>query len=42
MVGRPGGGVYVAYVVGYPTARFIRVLNVVTGATLDVPGSAER
>ena len=40
MVGRPGGGVYVAYVVGYPTARFIRVLNVVTGATLDVPGSA--
>lgn len=41
MVGRPGGGVYVAYVVGYPTPRFIRVLNVVTGATLDVPRSAD-
>ena len=41
MVGRPGGGVYVAYVVGYPTPRFIRVLNVVTGATLDIPNSAD-
>jgi hypothetical protein len=40
LVGRPGGGVYVAYVVGYPTTRFVRVYNVVTGATLDVPGSA--
>ena len=41
MVGRPGGGVYVAYAVGYPTPRLIRVLNVVTGATLDVPRSAD-
>jgi hypothetical protein len=41
MVGRPGGGVFVAYAVGYPTPKFIRVLNVVTGATLDVPRSAD-
>ncbi len=39
MVGRPGGGVYVAYVVGYPTTKNLRVYNPVTGATLDVPGS---
>ncbi len=40
MVGRPGGGVYVAYAVGYPSVKLIRVYNVVSGATLDVPGSA--
>ena len=40
MVGRPGGGVFVAYGVGYPTTKLIRVYNVVTGATLDVPGSS--
>ena len=36
MVGRPGGGVFVAYGMGYPTPTSIRILNVVTGATLDV------
>ncbi|MBI1349960.1 MAG: hypothetical protein GC156_02450 [Actinomycetales bacterium] len=41
MVGRPGGGVYIAYVMGYPTAKMIRILNVGTGATLDVPGSKD-
>ena len=40
MVGRPGGGVYVAYVVGYPSVKLIRVYDVVSGATLDVPGSS--
>ncbi len=39
MVGRPGGGVYVAYTVGYPTTKRIRVYNAVTGTVLDVPGS---
>lgn len=37
MVGRPGGGVFVAYGMGYPTPSSIRILNVVTGATLDIP-----
>ena len=40
MVGRPGGGVYVAYSVGYPSVKLIRVYNVVSGATMDVPGSS--
>jgi hypothetical protein len=40
MVSRPGGGVFVAYVVGYPTVKRIRVYDVVTGGTLDVPGSS--
>ena len=39
MVGRPGGGVYVAYGMGYPTKRAIRILNVATGATLDLARS---
>lgn len=37
MVGRPGGGVFVAYGMGYPTPTSIRILNVVTNATLDIP-----
>ncbi|MDO8731122.1 MAG: hypothetical protein Q7L55_00865 [Actinomycetota bacterium] len=37
MVGRPGGGVYAAYGMGYPTKKAIRILNVITGATLDLP-----
>ena len=37
MVGRAGGGVFVAYGMGYPTPTAIRILNVVTGATLDIP-----
>ena len=37
MTGRAGGGVFVAYGVGYPTPSSIRILNVVTGATLDIP-----
>ncbi len=41
MVGRPGGGVYVAYAVGYPTTKTLRIMNVVTGATMDVPGSKD-
>ncbi len=36
MVGRPGGGVYVAYGKGYPTRKAIRILNVTTGATMDI------
>ena len=40
MAARSGGGVYVAYAVGYPTATSIRVLKVGTSSTLDVPGSA--
>ena len=41
MVGRPGGGVFIAYAMGYPTARTIRILNVTTNATLDVPRTAD-
>lgn len=37
MVGRPGGGVFVAYGMGYPSVTSIRILDVVTGATIDVP-----
>lgn len=40
MVARNGGGVYVAYKLGYPDVTGIRIMNVATGATLDVPGSA--
>jgi hypothetical protein len=39
MVSRPGGGVYLAYVMGYPTADGIRILNAATGGTLDIGGS---
>jgi hypothetical protein len=39
MVSRPGGGVYLAYVMGYPTADGVRILNASTGATLDIGGS---
>ncbi len=41
MAARPGGGVYVAYKVGYPTVTGIRVLQVGTANTLDVPGSKD-
>ena len=41
MVGRPGGGVFVAYGMGYPTPTGIRILNVVTGATLDITGTKD-
>ncbi len=40
MVARNGGGVYVAYKLGYPDVTGIRILNVASGATLDVPNSA--
>ena len=40
MAARTGGGVYVAYKLGYPTVTGIRVLQVGTGNTMDVPGSA--
>lgn len=40
MTARPGGGVFVAYRVGYPSTDYIRVLNLVNGATMTVPGSA--
>ncbi|MHB8794985.1 MAG: hypothetical protein ACYC90_05895 [Candidatus Nanopelagicales bacterium] len=41
MVGRPGGGVYAAYGMGYPTTNAIRILNVTSGATLDLPRSKD-
>ena len=37
MAARAGGGVYVAYKVGYPSPRTIRILRVDSGATLDIP-----
>lgn len=40
LAARTGGGVYVAYKLGYPRVSGIRILNVATGAALDVPGSA--
>ena len=40
LASRPGGGVYVAYAVGYPSATTIRLLQVGTSNTIDVPGSA--
>ena len=39
MAARAGGGVYVAYKLGYPSPKAIRLLRVDTGATLDVPVS---
>jgi hypothetical protein len=43
MAARPGGGVYLAYVVGYPTATKVRLLNVATAVTRDIkaPGAKE-
>lgn len=37
MASRAGGGVYVAYKVGYPSTKLIRILRVDTNATLDIP-----
>jgi hypothetical protein len=37
MAARAGGGVYVAYPVGYPTATGIKVLKVGTSQVLDIP-----
>jgi hypothetical protein len=42
MAARPGGGVFVAYAMGYPTATSIRILNVATNATMDIPASGAR
>ena len=39
MATRAGGGVYVAYKMGYPSPKQIRILRVDTGATLDFPVS---
>jgi hypothetical protein len=39
MASRAGGGVYVAYKMGYPSPKQIRILRVDTGATLDFPVS---
>lgn len=40
MVSRPGGGVLVAYKVGYPTTSRIRVWQVGTSRQFDLPGSS--
>ena len=40
MAARAGGGVYVAYNVGYPSVSTVRLLQVGTSNTMDVPGSA--
>jgi hypothetical protein len=37
LVGRPGGGVYAAYAMGYPSVTTIRIWQVGTANTLDVP-----
>jgi hypothetical protein len=37
LTGRAGGGVYAAYVVGYPSVKTIRIWQVGTTKTLDVP-----
>jgi hypothetical protein len=37
LAGRAGGGVYVAYVMGYPSVKAIRIWQVGTTKTLDVP-----
>lgn len=37
LVGRPGGGIYAAYTMGYPSVTSIRVWHVGTGDTMDVP-----
>jgi hypothetical protein len=39
MVGRAGGGVYAAYAMGYPSVKTIRIWQVGTTRTLDVPAS---
>ncbi|MCX6432879.1 MAG: hypothetical protein NTX29_08830 [Actinobacteria bacterium] len=39
MAARAGGGVYVAYKIGYPSTKTIRILRVDNGATLDFPVS---
>jgi hypothetical protein len=39
MAARAGGGVYVAYLTGYPSAKTVRILKVGTSQTLDVPVS---
>ena len=39
MAARAGGGVFVAYKMGYPSTTGIRILRVDTGATLDFPVS---
>jgi hypothetical protein len=36
MTSRPGGGVFVAYGMGYPSLTGIRILEVATGRTLDL------
>ncbi|CAB4881743.1 MAG: hypothetical protein F2793_06900 [Actinobacteria bacterium] len=41
MVSRPAGGVLVAYKVGYPTTSKIRVWQVGTHRTIDIPGSSQ-
>lgn len=40
MVGRPGGGVLVAYKSGYPSTRSVKVWQVGTAKPLTIPGSA--
>lgn len=40
MAARSGGGVWIAYKVGYPTVTSIRLLEVTSGRTLAVPSSA--
>lgn len=40
MVSRPGGGVFVAYKVGYPTTSRIRVWRAGTTRWFDIPGSS--
>lgn len=37
MAARAGGGVFVAYKVGYPSAKLLRILRVDNGATMDIP-----
>jgi hypothetical protein len=37
LVGRAGGGVYAAYAMGYPSVKTIRIWQVGTSKTLDVP-----
>jgi hypothetical protein len=39
LAGRAGGGVYAAYVMGYPSVKTIRIWQVGTANTLDVPAS---
>ncbi len=39
LVGRAGGGVYAAYTMGYPSVKAIRIWQVGTDKTLDVPAA---